>query len=119
MTETRNGAGNARDEERSYVVANREEIAETPEFRAQIFTPSEDRVIPRHWHSQVNDTFIGMTGATVVEIRAPRARFEIGPGERCTVPAKCAHRVSSLQDNGFRFAILQGIGAYDFNRVGG
>ena len=119
MTEAPSGPGKASAEDRPYVVANREVIAETPEFRAQIFTLGEGHVIPWHWHSHVSDVFIGMTGVTVVETRAPRARFEIGPGERCTVPAKRAHQVSSRDGMGSSFAILQGVGAYDFNRVGG
>ncbi len=118
MTETQEGAGKVLGEDRSYVVANREVIAETSEFRAQILTLGEGHAVPWHWHSYVDDTFIGMTRVTVVETRAPRARFEIGPGERCTVPAKCAHQVSSQDGKGSSFALLQGIGAYDFNRIG-
>ena len=54
----------------------------------------------------------------VVETRAPRERFELAAGERCAVPAKRAHRVSGKDGGPCKFAILQGVGAYDFNPVG-
>jgi hypothetical protein len=55
----------------------------------------------------------------VVETRAPKARFELQPGDSCAVRAKRAHRVSGKNGGRCRFAILQGGGRYDFNPVGG
>jgi hypothetical protein len=55
----------------------------------------------------------------VIETRAPKERFELLPGGTCAVPAKRAHRVTPREGGRCRFAILQGVGTYDFNPVGG
>ena len=54
----------------------------------------------------------------VVETRAPKERFELIPGGTCLVPAKRAHRVSGKDGGRCKFAILQGVGIYDYNAVG-
>jgi len=103
---------------RPYTVESVERIAETPELRLSIFTVGQGQEIPWHWHSAVTDTYFGMEGVTVVETRAPATRLELGPGQTGRVPAKRAHRVSGKDGARCKFAILQGIGAYDYNPVG-
>jgi mannose-6-phosphate isomerase-like protein (cupin superfamily) len=55
----------------------------------------------------------------VIEMRAPRESVELAPGQMHAVPAKRAHRVTGKGGERCRFAILQGIGTYDFQPVGG
>ena len=55
----------------------------------------------------------------VVETRAPRELFELQPGGTCVVPAKRAHRVTGKDGGPCKFGVLQGVGVYDFNPVGG
>ncbi len=55
----------------------------------------------------------------VIETRAPREVVELRPGETHVVPAKRAHRVTGKNGGPCKFGILQGIGTYDFNPVGG
>jgi len=108
MTATPHGA---------YTVEAREVVAETPDLRMVVLTLAADQEVPWHWHSNVTDHMICLEGPMVVETRAPRERWELTAGQRCTVPARRAHRVSGL-GGGCKFAILQGVGSYDFNPVG-
>jgi mannose-6-phosphate isomerase-like protein (cupin superfamily) len=54
----------------------------------------------------------------LVETRAPREIFELNAGDTCVVPAKRAHRVTGKNEGECKFALLQGVGVYDFNPVG-
>jgi quercetin dioxygenase-like cupin family protein len=102
-----------------YSVENREMVAETPDLRMVVLTLAAGEEVPWHWHSNVADHIICLEGPMVVETRAPRERFELMPGGRCTVPARRAHHVSGRDGGRCKFAIVQGIGTYDFNPVGG
>jgi quercetin dioxygenase-like cupin family protein len=100
-------------------VAGYEILAETPELRMIVLTLDRGQEVPWHWHSNVSDRFFCMQGPMVVETRAPREVFELNPGDTCIVPARRAHRTMGKAGGPCRFAVLQGIGAYDFNPVGG
>lgn len=103
----------------TYPVEKREMIAETPDLRMVILTLGPGQEVPWHWHTNITDTFFCLEGPMVIETRAPRERFELVPGGTCAVPAKRAHRVTPKEGGRCRFAILQGVGTYDFNPVGG
>ncbi len=109
----------ATSEPAAYAVEDREIVAETPDLRMVVLTLGPDQEVPWHWHSHVSDHMICLEGPMVVEMRAPRERIELTAGERCTVPVRRAHRVSGRNGGRCKFAILQGIGRYDFNPVGG
>ena len=102
----------------SYPVADYEVLAETPELRMVMLTLATGQEVPWHWHSQVADRFFCLKGPMVVETRAPREVFELEAGGTCLVPAKRAHHVAGKNGGGCKFAVLQGVGAYDFNPVG-
>ncbi|SRR5579875_1512056 len=103
---------------RPYTIENVEVVATTPDLRMTVFTIGTGQEIPWHWHSNVSDTYFGMEGVTVVETRAPNARYEIGPGQTGVVPPKRAHHVTGKDGTRCKFAVLQGVGTYDFNPVG-
>ena len=103
----------------SYEVAGYEMWAETPDLRMVVLTLAPGQEVPWHWHTNVSDTFFCMKGPMVIETRAPREVFELNPGETCKVPAKRAHRVTGKNGGPCKFGLLQGIGTYDFNPIGG
>lgn len=102
----------------SYTVDDHEIVAATPDLRMVVLTLGAGQEVPWHWHSNVTDHVICLEGPMVVEMRAPRERFELEAGQRCTVPARRAHHVSGKAGGPCKFAILQGLGTYDFNPVG-
>jgi quercetin dioxygenase-like cupin family protein len=103
----------------SYEIAGYEILAETPELRMVVLTLARGQEVPWHWHSNVVDRFFCMQGPMVVETRAPREVIELNAGETCAVPAKRAHRVTGKDGGPCKFSVLQGVGAYDYNPVGG
>ena len=103
----------------SYEVANYEMWAETPALRMVVLTLAAGQEVPWHWHTNVSDTFFCMEGPMVIETRAPREVFELKPGDTHVVPAKRPHRVTGKNMGPCKFGILQGVGTYDFNPVGG
>ena len=104
--------------ESNYAVQDQEIVAATPDLRMVVLTLARGQEVPWHWHSNVTDNLICLEGPMVVETRAPRERFELMPGGRCAVPPKRAHRVGGKDGGPCKFALLQGIGTYDFNPVG-
>jgi quercetin dioxygenase-like cupin family protein len=105
--------------EANYPLEKRETLVETSELKLSVLTLAAGQEVPWHWHTRVSDQILCIEGPMVVETRAPSARFELKPRESCSVPAKRAHRVSGKDGGRCRFAILQGVGSYDFNPVGG
>ncbi len=102
----------------NYPLEGRDLIAEAPGLRMQILTLGTGQEVPWHWHSEVTDTFWCMEGPLVIETRAPHAVVELQPGQMFAVPPKRAHRVTGKDGGRARFAILQGVGRYDFMPVG-
>jgi quercetin dioxygenase-like cupin family protein len=103
----------------SYEVADYEIIAETPELRMVTLTLGPGQEVPWHWHTHIIDRFYCLQGPMVIEMRAPREVFNLNAGETCAVPAKRAHRVTGKDNGPCKFSVLQGVGVYDFNPVGG
>lgn len=102
-----------------YEIADREVVAEGADVRVQVLTLAAGQCVPWHFHSEVADSFVCLEGPMVVETRAPRATHRLSPGERCAVPPKTAHYVHGENDGPCKFLIVQGVGIYDFNPVGG
>ena len=105
--------------EAPYRIAGRETLAETAELRMGTRTLGSGETVPWHWHSEAPETVFCMEGPIVVEMRAPSERIELTPGQLYRVPAKRAHRILAKDGGGAKFALLHGVGAYDFRPVGG
>ena len=103
----------------SYSITGRELVAEGADLRVQVLTLAAGECVPWHYHSDVTDSFVCLEGPMVVETRAPRAAHRLMPGGRCAVPPKTAHYVHGENDEPCQFLIVQGVGVYDFNPVGG
>ena len=73
---------------------------------------------PWHFHREVTDHLVGLTGVIVVRLQGPAAVHELGPGQRFTVEVGRVHQVangSSTQPASY--LLIQGVGHYDFNPV--
>ena len=103
----------------SYPIAGRELVAEGADLRVQVLTLAKGQCVPWHYHSEVSDSFVCLEGPMVVETRAPHTTYRLMPGQRCAVPPKTAHYVHGENDGPCQFLIVQGVGVYDFNPVGG
>jgi quercetin dioxygenase-like cupin family protein len=94
-------------------------LAETPELRMVLLTLGRGQEVPWHAHSSVTDTFFCVEGPMVVETRDPDGQHALDAGGMCEVPAGRPHRVSGRNGGPCRFAVLQGVGRYDFKPLDG
>jgi quercetin dioxygenase-like cupin family protein len=99
---------------RSYKIDGRELVAETTGLRVQILTIGAGQCVPWHYHSNITDTFFCLDGPMVVQTRAPEASHLLQPGDSCAVSSGQPHFVSGEDGGPCRFAIVQGVGTYDF-----
>jgi len=71
-----------------------------------------------HFHSEVTDHMVGLTGVIIVHLKQPEALFKLYPGLRCTVEVGRAHQVSNdSTGDPASYLLIQGIGRYDLNVV--
>src|SRR3954471_13828994 len=103
----------------TYTVKNIETIAEGSDMRARLYTLAPGDVIPWHYHTAVSDWYFCLLGFLRVEPRAPRGDERLSAGARYQIPPKTAHGISNGGDGDCQFLLLQGVGAYDFNKVPG
>lgn len=102
------------DTTRGYKIDNRELVAESAGLRVQILTVGPGQCVPWHHHSTITDTFFCLDGPMVVATRNPDEEHHLKAGESCAVPPTMPHRVFGKDDGPCRFAIVQGVGTYDF-----
>jgi len=105
--------------EGAYTVSRRRTVAETPNLRVRELGLAPGQCVPWHYHSRITDTFFCLEGTLEIETRAPRGLHHLAVGEHCAVPPKTAHEVRGKDGRPCRFLIVQGVGAYDFQPVGG
>jgi mannose-6-phosphate isomerase-like protein (cupin superfamily) len=102
-----------------YKVEKREVVATTPDLRMVILTLAPQEQVPWHFHHNVSDTFFCMEGPMVIHMRDSDEAVELFAGQMFAVPVGRPHRVTGKAVAGegtgrCKFAILQGVGKYDF-----
>lgn len=102
-----------------YAVKDIETIAEGSDLRARLYTLAPGDVIPWHYHTGVTDWYFCLEGTLRIETRGRRAEERLVAGGRYAIPPNTAHRISNGgAGEDCRFLLLQGVGAYDFNKIG-
>ena len=89
------------------------------DVQARLFTLAPGEAIPWHFHSTVTDWYFVLEGTLSIETRAPADHRLLPIGASHRIPPKTAHLISNPAAADTRFLLLQGVGAYDFLRVGG
>lgn len=100
-------------------IVETEMVAETPDLRVVRLTLGPGECVPWHWHTNISDHFVCVQGALEIETRAPRAMHRLRPGQEAVVPAKVAHIVRNASSGTSQFLVIQGVGDYDYQPVGG
>jgi quercetin dioxygenase-like cupin family protein len=93
-----------------------EYVIQTDTIRVRImeFLPGE--ATPWHFHREVTDHMVCLTGVIVVQLKQPTGRFELQPGQRCTVEVSRVHQVANnSHTEPASYLLIQGVGRYDFN----
>ena len=96
-----------------------EPVAIGSDVQARIFTLAPGEAIPWHFHSAITDTYFVLEGVLSIETRAPGARLEVPVGGSYRIPPKTAHLIANRGTGDTRFLLVQGVGPYDFRKVGG
>ena len=102
-----------------YAVKSIEPVALGSDMQARLFTLAPGEVIPWHFHSAVTDWYFVLEGRLSIETPAPENRQLLEVGSRYSIAPKTAHLVANRSDADTRFLLVQGVGRYDFLRVGG
>ncbi len=74
--------------------------------------------LPWHHHSEVTDYVFALDGEIEVQMRSPDEKVALAPGQRCDVSTGRVHRVVNMCQRKTKYLIVQGVGKYDFNKVG-
>jgi len=104
---------------RGYTVKSIEPVALGSDVQARLFTLAPGEVIPWHFHSAVADWYFVLEGRLSIETRAPADSQLLTLGSMYSIAPKTAHLVANRSDADTRFLLVQGVGSYDFLRVGG
>jgi quercetin dioxygenase-like cupin family protein len=102
-----------------YTVKSIEPVMAGRDMQARLFTLAPGEAIPWHFHSAVTDWYFVLEGTLSIETRAPADHRLLPVGASHQIPAKTAHLISNPTAADTRFLLLQGVGAYDFLKVGG
>jgi quercetin dioxygenase-like cupin family protein len=106
-------------EGQGYSLKSVEPVAIGSDVQARLFTLAPGETIPWHCHSAVTDWYFVLQGALSIETRAPADRRELAVGEAYHIVPKTAHLIANRSAADTRFLLVQGVGPYDFLRVGG
>jgi mannose-6-phosphate isomerase-like protein (cupin superfamily) len=101
-----------------FAVECRAEHAARPGFRITELQISPTQRVPWHYHNNIQDTFYVIEGRLRLFLRVPDEEVGLEPGETYSVPARRPHLVTNGGDISATFLVLQGIGEYDFVRLG-
>jgi len=93
-------------------------LIQTDTVRARVMHLGAGEATPWHYHTEVTDTMVCLTGQIGVRRRQPAETLVLAPGERCHVDPLRVHQVADLSPaDPASYLLLQGVGRYDFNVV--
>ena len=102
-----------------YTVKSIEPVAVGTDVQVPLFTLAPGEAIPWHFHSSVTDWYFVLQGSLSIETRAPADHQLLAIGSTYRIPPKPAHLVANRSESDTPFLLVQGVGPYDFLRVGG
>ena len=70
-----------------------------------------------HFHTQVVDFIVCLTGVLQVERRDPAEKTQLLPGQHLQLNSMLVHRVNNIGDGKAEYLLVQGVGIYDFCKV--
>jgi quercetin dioxygenase-like cupin family protein len=96
---------------------NGREIIKTGDVSVRIMELAKDAATEWHYHTEVKDFFVCLTGMVVVETRTHGEKTTLCPGQRTEVNPGIVHRVVNISSGKSEYLLVQGVGAYDFCTV--
>jgi len=100
------------------VLPQDEVLIQTDNVRVRVMKLPPGETTPWHFHQQVTDHMICLSGLIEVRLRREEAVYVLQPGQRCTVEVRCVHQVANAStEEAASYLLIQGVGRYDFNPV--
>ncbi|WP_205245247.1 hypothetical protein [Desulfovibrio subterraneus] len=112
---------------------NHETIINTRNVLVRVMRLGPRESSPQHFHTEITDTMVGLSGPVVVtehavaaitsgeqtgtpqpKEKATEVAVSLAPGERHSVPPLTSHSVSNPGDEPVEYLLIQGVGKYDF-----
>lgn len=95
-----------------------ETLIQTEQVRVRAMTLPPGEATPWHFHQEVTDHMVGLSGLILVRLEKPQATIELQPGQRCSVEVGRVHQVANgSPSDPASYLLVQGIGRYDFITV--
>lgn len=95
-----------------------EVLIKTDSVSVRILELEAEGGLPWHYHSEVTDYVFALDGEIEVQLKSPDEKVALAPGQRCKVSTGRVHRVVNLCKRKNNYLLIQGVGKYDFNKVG-
>jgi len=95
-----------------------EVLIQTDNVSVRILELEAGGALPWHHHSEVTDYVFALNGEIEVQLKSPDEKVSLTPGQRCDVPTGRVHRVVNMCKRKTKYLLIQGVGKYDFNKVG-
>ena len=94
-----------------------QEVVRTDDVLVRIMVLEEGAYTEWHYHTEVNDFFVCLTGKIWVEVKDPVEVNILHPGQRTEVKSPKVHRVINLNKAISEYLLVQGVGKYDFVKI--
>ncbi len=94
-------------------------VLQTDSVRVRIMSLAPREVAEWHYHTEVTDDIICLTGAILVHMKDADEEVQLVPGKRCQIKMQRVHQLENLGGDDASYLLIQGVGKYDFNRVSG
>jgi quercetin dioxygenase-like cupin family protein len=93
-------------------------LIQTDTVRVRVMELQPGEATPWHFHREVTDHMVCLTGVVEVRLQQDVAVHVLFPGQRCKVAVLQVHQVAnaSYSETG-SYLLIQGVGRYDFNPV--
>ena len=88
------------------------------DVQARLFTLAPGDTIPWHYHNESTDHYFVLEGTLNIFTRAPEEASTIGVGSGHKIAPGTAHLITNQSNADCRFLLLQGVGRYDWVKVG-
>jgi len=92
-------------------------IMKTDDVSVRIMELDHSAATDWHFHTQVVDFFVCLTGVVQVERRDPDEKMQLLPGQHLQLHAMQVHRVNNIGNGKAEYLLVQGVGRYDFCKV--
>ncbi len=102
----------------NYRVKSIEPIMTGSDVQARLFTLAPGDTIPWHFHRAAADHYFILEGTLTVVTRAPEETRTIRAGSDYRIVPGTAHLITNRSTDDCRFLLLQGVGKYDWVKLG-